>query len=470
MMTYVHTIQTAVYLFPFLAAVLTIPYMIREYRKFGSIPILRTLIIYSFIFYLMCAYFMTILPLPSIEEAAASTQPIAELRPFHSVWLILHESPFVANDPATYLPTLLSSAFLMVFFNILLVLPFGVYLRYYFRRTWRQTVLLSFLLSLSFELIQLSALFGIYPRPYRLFEVDDLIWNTFGGLLGYWLTPVFTFFLPERKRLDAIAYQRGEQVSFIRRILALTADCLLFVLSVRGSGKLLVSLRMAESRLKTGFALLLFWYFLLFLLVPLWTKGYTIGKAMVKIRLANETGGAPSFFRLLLRCVLFACTYVVLPSALILAMMAIVYQQVHLRQSLPLPLLLLTGCSAVLYVHQLICTIGGIFTKDIQPAYSKYSHLHNISVIQARAEEKAVHKEASYTAEEERAPDRKQTPLSAEFDQKAKETESNRADTERPEESGSSAFTEEADSTLYDCASLSETDEGNEGHDEKANA
>ncbi|MCG5648116.1 VanZ family protein, partial [Oliverpabstia sp. DFI.9.49] len=44
--------------------------------------------------------------------------------------------------------------------------------------TLYKTFILSFLLTLSFELIQRSALFGLYPRPYRLFDVDDLMINT----------------------------------------------------------------------------------------------------------------------------------------------------------------------------------------------------------------------------------------------------------------------------------------------------
>ena len=65
--------------------------------------------------------------------------------------------------------------------NILLTLPFGVYLHYYFKQSLPRTVLFSFLLSLFYEGSQLSALFGIYPGPYRLADVEDLICNTLGG-------------------------------------------------------------------------------------------------------------------------------------------------------------------------------------------------------------------------------------------------------------------------------------------------
>ena len=58
-----------------------------------------------------------------------------------------------------------------------MTMPFGVYLRYYFCYHWRKTLQLSFLLSLFFELTQLSGLYFVYPGSYRLFDVDDLIVN-----------------------------------------------------------------------------------------------------------------------------------------------------------------------------------------------------------------------------------------------------------------------------------------------------
>ena len=47
-MGYISTIKTAVQLFPFLAFLLTLPYMILNYRKYGSVNKLRVLIFYSY--------------------------------------------------------------------------------------------------------------------------------------------------------------------------------------------------------------------------------------------------------------------------------------------------------------------------------------------------------------------------------------------------------------------------------------
>lgn len=70
--------------------------------------------------------------------------------------------------------------------NIIGFIPLGIFLPFLFRnlrRLWK-TVSLIFLVSLSFELIQL--VFGL-----GVFDVDDLILNTTGGLIGFCLFLIF---------------------------------------------------------------------------------------------------------------------------------------------------------------------------------------------------------------------------------------------------------------------------------------
>lgn len=172
---------------------------------------------------MMTSYFMTILPLPAIDSVTPESATML-LTPFDAVRRWLDGCSFVLTDFSTYKDTFTNPDFLQIVFNILLLLPFGVYLRYYFNRRWYQVLLLSFLYSLFFECTQLSGLYGIYPYPYRFFEVDDLICNTLGGMIGFWITPALLFFLPSRKRLDETAYRRGSEVSSFRRLFGLLAD------------------------------------------------------------------------------------------------------------------------------------------------------------------------------------------------------------------------------------------------------
>lgn len=66
--------------------------------------------------------------------------------------------------------------------NILAFLPFGLFLPFFSRRCRRlwYTMFYSFELSLLVELIQLVSKVGT-------FDVDDLMLNTLGGVLGYFL-------------------------------------------------------------------------------------------------------------------------------------------------------------------------------------------------------------------------------------------------------------------------------------------
>ena len=83
---------------------------------------------------------------------------------------------------------------------------------------------MSFLLSLFFELTQVTGLYFIYPRGYRLFDVDDLMANTLGGLVGYFVSALFLKFLPTRTELDQASFRRGKEVSLLRRLLAFMLD------------------------------------------------------------------------------------------------------------------------------------------------------------------------------------------------------------------------------------------------------
>ena len=59
---YIGPISTAMWVFPFVALLFTVPYVISSYRRYGAVLFFRALVVYSFIFYMMCVYFLAILP------------------------------------------------------------------------------------------------------------------------------------------------------------------------------------------------------------------------------------------------------------------------------------------------------------------------------------------------------------------------------------------------------------------------
>ena len=70
MSAYLGPVRTAVVTFPFLALLLALPFLVVVYRRYGAFSWWRAIVIYSFVFYLLSAYFLIILPLPAREAVA----------------------------------------------------------------------------------------------------------------------------------------------------------------------------------------------------------------------------------------------------------------------------------------------------------------------------------------------------------------------------------------------------------------
>ena len=224
-MGYISTIKTAVQLFPFLAFLLTLPYMILNYRKYGSVNKLRVLIFYSFMLYLMTVYLLVILPLPDPSKIHTSYSEMVNLHPFAFVVDFFKESPFDLAQTGTWLQAIKHPTFYVPAFNVLMLIPFGMYLRYYFKCGFKKTILLTALFSLFLELTQLSGLYFLYPGPYRLADVDDIIQNT--KLVVEWATCLvgsWFGYCQHEMRLDEHSFRVGTKVSGFRIGLAFLID------------------------------------------------------------------------------------------------------------------------------------------------------------------------------------------------------------------------------------------------------
>lgn len=126
------------------------------------------------VLYLLCILSLVFFPLPSFEEAS-------ELCGYHGRFY------FGAFAKDIYKDRSLTSV-CQVLFNIVMTVPFGAYINYRAGLKKADVIILSFLLSLFIELGQLTGLFFIFKGSYRLFDFDDLMFNTLGGVLGYLLT------------------------------------------------------------------------------------------------------------------------------------------------------------------------------------------------------------------------------------------------------------------------------------------
>ena len=273
-------IEYAFIVFPFIAFILTIPFLIHQYRKFGSIPILKSAIFYSMILYIICAYFLVMLPLPSIEKVASMTGPTSQLIPFQFVKDIIATTSFDISNFKDFINIFKNSTIYTVLFNIILTLPFGIYLRYIFKKKWYHSIIYTFLLSLFFELTQLTGLYGIYPRPYRLFDVDDLFINTLGGLMGHAITPLFTFFIPTIDELDEKGYKKGERVTLIRRLVSLMIDVLFAIIL-----SIVTKILLYNTFLEDYYLIITLTIF--YIIIPMLSSGKTIGKKVIKLEISG---------------------------------------------------------------------------------------------------------------------------------------------------------------------------------------
>lgn len=142
-MNYKEPILTAFLIFPILALLFTLPFILFQYHKYGSINKFRSLIIYSFILYLLTICFLVILPLPSRETAANMVDLTPNLIPFRFIPDMLKDSKIVLNNPKTYLNIFTDPAIYTVLYNILMTIPLGMYLRYYYRCSLKKVIVIS---------------------------------------------------------------------------------------------------------------------------------------------------------------------------------------------------------------------------------------------------------------------------------------------------------------------------------------
>ena len=202
---------------PFIALAATAPFVLLDYRRTKTVHVVRCSHLYLLFFFFLCAYFMTMLPFPSMESVLKMTNSGVQLVPFYCFYDFLTNSALNTSDWTTIFPALGGSIFLGIVFNVIMLLPVGYFLRSLTPyRAW-QVTLIGFLISLLFELTQLSGLFFLYPRPYRVFDVDDLMQNTLGVWLGFIIQPFFGRLLPSARGKQVV--QQGGQISLHRRLL-----------------------------------------------------------------------------------------------------------------------------------------------------------------------------------------------------------------------------------------------------------
>ncbi|MCE5343247.1 MAG: VanZ family protein [Eubacteriales bacterium] len=383
MRSYIEPILTAAWLFPLVAAMITFPYMVHQYRRYGAILLLRTVILYSFVLYLMCAYFLTMLPLPSRAIVAGLTTPYLQLTPFTDVVRWVRQSGFVFSDLSTWSGLIVNRDLFIIVANVVMMIPLGIYLRYYFSCSLKKTVLITLGVSLIFELTQLSALFGIYPRPYRLCETDDLMTNTLGGLIGYWLAKPLTHLLPSRARMDELAYRRAAHVSVTRRITAAIMDWLLLGGTAAVATVFVPPLRALyrgadQTEMLITLGILYAAMVMLYFIFGEWLqKGLTIGKRLTHLRLVDARDDSrPKLWQCAVRYSLLYYGVIPLPFGALLFL-----QHATDDDNMAWPTLLIWFLLMLIYTVCVVWTILRVLNRSSQLPHSALSRTRIISTL-----------------------------------------------------------------------------------------
>lgn len=302
METTLKAIYIALQIAPLIALGLIVPYVMISYTKSRDLNVRWFTYFYILTLYFLCAYFMTMLPLPS-RESFANMRPVSELIqlvPFQNFFDIKAESWL--HDIA------------ILVFNIFLTVPLGFFLRYLFGFDFRKTLLAGFLTSLLYEITQLTGIFFIYPRPYRIFDIDDLTINTLGAVIGYYFVPLLSRFLPTPFD-DKHKLVQGSEVSFFQRFIAALIDfCLVFcatILVISSVPRLRVFLTQSSSLWRFPA------FYMLFLLIgvtyAMLFKGGTAGTKLTGLRLMTKGGKSASRLRGAMRFLIICTSVIAIP-------------------------------------------------------------------------------------------------------------------------------------------------------------
>lgn len=308
MQYYRTAIANGVILLPLIVLLPLIPYYIRH-RKRGVANPLRLLTFCSLILYILISWYFIVLPLPSeawletIQPAKANWFPGSYFRELQE------ETGFDIMEHSTYFSAIGSSFALQYWFNILMMVPLGMFLRYLFQLDAKRTAIICFSTTLLFEITQLTGVFFLFSKAYRSFDADDLLCNFAGGMLGYWLMGKLSPLVERIEHKAAAAYRNGTCISVFRRLAAFLID----IVIVWGLDRL-IRLTVGNDPLSwdmyttANFVVQLFIYTVVSTLL---LKGATVGKYLLRFRVCRTGGMSAPFWRLILR-------YVILYNAVLL--------------------------------------------------------------------------------------------------------------------------------------------------------
>jgi glycopeptide antibiotics resistance protein len=203
-----------------LCVAVLVPVLVLQSRRYGGLSAARLLGAAAVSVYLVTLAAYTLLPLPSgdLDVWCADHAVGHELVPLHSLADIRRETAGLGVRA-----TLTASVTLQVVLNVVLFVPWGVLARRFLGLSLAASALSGLLASVLIELSQYTGLFGLIGCSYRVGDVDDVLTNAAGALLGATLAPALLRWMPSADTLHE-GRGRARPVTVWRRWSAMVVD------------------------------------------------------------------------------------------------------------------------------------------------------------------------------------------------------------------------------------------------------
>ncbi|TQK76140.1 glycopeptide antibiotics resistance protein [Rarobacter incanus] len=203
-------------------ALIFVPLLIVQFRKFGALNARRIVGAAAVAIYGAALVSYTMFPMPSPQWCNLNHSIRPEFVPLHSIDDIARATAGLPLPQA-----LTSTATLQVVFNVILFVPWGILVRRYFGRSFAFASFSGLAMSLAIEATQLTGVWGLVGCAYRVADIDDVITNTTGAVLGAALAPLILGWMPQARQLEATR-DRARRVARPRRLVGMGLDLATF--------------------------------------------------------------------------------------------------------------------------------------------------------------------------------------------------------------------------------------------------
>jgi glycopeptide antibiotics resistance protein len=221
--SYLEPVRTGFVAFVGIGALVLLPLIALHYYRFGRVEPRRALVLYGLLAYGLVAMAVIFLPFPSALECTG--EDMLSTTPFR--WVTDMRNNLAATGRSGVGAVVTSTVFLQQALNVALFVPLGVVLRKSYGRGPFTVIAVGLGISLAVEVVQYSGNLGAFPCPYRIADVDDLISNTAGSLLGWMIAPV-ALVVPTVPHPDA-STAPPDTVTVPRRLLGLAVDVMVLI-------------------------------------------------------------------------------------------------------------------------------------------------------------------------------------------------------------------------------------------------